>query len=368
MPAKPRFFSFATRRRTPPGSTPGLLLADPGAPPPRLSLTGYAPEALEEVPLDDAGGLRARLDRHAVTWVDVQGLGDVELIRQLGEIFGLHSLALEDVLNVHQRPKVEAFDDHLFIVLRMPAQGPGIDTEQVAMFVGERYVLTFQERHGDCFGAVRERIRRDGSRLRASGTDYLAYALLDAAVDAFFPVLEALGETLGSLEEAVTGHGPSVPVARIHSLKRDLLALRRTLWPIREMTGALLRDDSRFISPRTRLYLRDCYDHAVQLMDIVETQREIAASLVDIHLSSVSARMNEVMKVLTVIATIFIPLSFVASVYGMNFDPAASPWNMPELGWYWGYPYALGIMLAVALVLLGYFWRKGWLGARAAHD
>ncbi|MEC9339908.1 MAG: magnesium/cobalt transporter CorA, partial [Pseudomonadota bacterium] len=232
---------------------------------------------------------------------------------------------------------------------------------------GEGFLLTFQERAGDCFDPVRERIRRRHSQLRERGADYLTYALLDAVVDSGFPVLEACGERLEVLEAAVSSGSRDVQVTDIHRIKRELLDLRRTVWPQREMVSALAREPTAYISDQTRIYLRDCYDHTVQLMDLLETYREIASSLIDLYLSSVNARMNEIMKVLTIIATLFMPLSFVASLYGMNFDRTVSPWNMPELGWALGYPFILVLMLAMAFGMLWFFLRRGWIGNRAAR-
>ena len=254
-------------------------------------------------------------------------------------MFGLHPLALEDTVNLHQRPKVETYDGYLFIVLRMPVALPSTDgvsasrleTEQVTMALGRDFVVTFQERSGDCFGPVRHRLRNPGGQIRQRGPDYLAYALIDAAIDAFFPILEAYGEQVEELEDDVVSQPGNRQIARIHELKRNLLTARRALWPLRDMVNALLREDSPLIDKQTLIYLRDCHDHASQLIDMIETYREICSGLVDIHLSSVSNRMNEVMKVLTIIATIFIPLTFIAGVYGMNFDPHAGPLSMPEL-------------------------------------
>ena len=238
-------------------------------------------------------------------------------------------------------------------------------TEQLSLVVGKDFVLTLQERPGDCFDPVRARLRQDPSRMRTHGADYLAYALLDALIDSYFPVLEHFGEALensGAGGRGAAGPGPGRRAST--RLKRDLLELRRALWPLREIMSHLLRDETPFIGAATRVYLRDCDDHVFQLMDMLEIDREVASGLMDLHLSSVSLRTNEIMKVLTIIATIFIPLGFIAGVYGMNFKPEVSPWNMPELDWYFGYPFALGLMLAVALGLLGYFWRKGWIGRR----
>jgi magnesium transporter len=361
---------FHRRRRPPPGSPPGTLAPPPPeAPPARLRAIAYGPEGIETEEIAGAADL-GRLDplraRHAVLWVDVEGLGDHRLIEALGERFGLHALALEDVAHAGQRPKLEAYDDHLFVVVRMPRAQPQLASEQVALFLGDGWLLTFQEWPGDCFDPVRARLREGRGRIRRLGADYLAYALVDALIDSHFPILEALGERVEALEAEALAQSGQDTVARIHALKRDLLVLRRAVWPLRDTVGALLRDDTPLVAETTRVYLRDCHDHAFQLMDMVEVYREIAIDLIDIHLSSVAARTNEIMKVLTVIATIFIPLGFIAGVYGMNFDPDVSPLNMPELRWAFGYPMALALMAAVAAGLLGWFWRRGWLGGRGA--
>jgi magnesium transporter len=312
-----------------------------------------------EVGVDAVTGLQGDLP---VTWIDVQGLGDLEAIRHLGDIFALHQLALEDVLNLHQRSKVEEYDDYLFIVTRMPADTPRSDTEQISMFLGRNFVLTFQERPGDVFDPIRSRIRSHKGRTRTSGPDYLAYALIDAVIDNYFPILEHRGEALELLEDRVVAKAEPVLAGEIHDMKRDLIELRRAIWPQREMLNALIRTESDLVTDTTRLYLRDCYDHTIQLMDMVETDREIALGLVDVYQSSLSNRMNEIMKVLTIFATVFMPLSFIAGFYGMNFDRNASPWNMPELGWYYGYPAAIAMMAMVAVVLLAYFRRRRWIG------
>lgn len=349
------------KRGTKPGSRPGLVVPSKEASNPVVSIMAYGPQSLieTEANLDEISELK---DRHAVLWINIVGLGDADLILRLGELFGLHRLALEDVVNTHQRPKVEEFKDHLFIVARMLHTEGSVETEQVSMFLGKGFVLTLQERPGDCFETVRERIRRGkGSRIRDEGSDYLCYALIDSIIDGYFPALEQCGESLESLEDKVVAHPEGTQISKLHDLKRDLLMLRRAIWPQREMINALIRDENDVFTDTTKLYLRDCYDHTFQLIDLVETYREIASGLVDVHLSSVSAKLNEVMKVLTIIATIFMPLSFIASLYGMNFDRNSSPWNMPELGWYMGYPFALLLMVITAAGFLWYFNRKGWL-------
>lgn len=350
-----------TKRRSPPGSIPGQLEIARSAGKPKVHIMAFGPTDLVEQQisdLDDIAEIRTSL---GTTWVDVVQFGDSDLISQIGQTFSLHKLALEDAVNTHQRPKVEEYDDHLFVVALMVDANGSADTEQVAFFIGEGYVITFQERPGDCFENVRDRIRKATGRIRTAGADYTAYALLDAIVDGYFPALEKMGDRLEALEDRVIGTPESGNITELHDLKRDLLLLRRAIWPHREVFNTLIRDEHPLIAKETKLFLRDCYDHTVQLMDIVETYREMASGLVDVHISSVSVKLNEVMKVLTIVATVFIPLSFIASVYGMNFDRETSPWNMPELGWYLGYPFALLLMCASAAGLLWYIWKKGWL-------
>ncbi|MBD3163014.1 MAG: magnesium/cobalt transporter CorA [Candidatus Eisenbacteria bacterium] len=349
-----------TKRRSGAGAPPGTLIADPAASPTRIRFVGFGPEELVEETIDDPMAIPSLLERHRIVWVDVTGLRDLEKIRALGEIFGLHPLSLEDVLNVPQRPKHEEYGDHHFIILRQPRAVMPLESEQVSLFLGRGFLLTFQEREGDCLDAVRERLRK-GTRIRSEGPEYLAYAVIDAIVDGYFPLLDRYGEVLEELEDRILEGSERSALPRLHDVKRDLLALRRIVWPLREMMAALLRADPPIFPPDVRVYLRDCYDHAVQLMDITETYRDLGASLMELYLSTASNRLNEVMKVLTVIATIFIPLTFIAGVYGMNFDPDVSPWNMPELRWRFGYPLSLALMAVVALLLVIYFKRKDWL-------
>jgi magnesium transporter len=354
----------AFRRRTPPGAPPGMLVTDPSAPQPVMTVLAYSPQDFVEQGVSDPQQIREFLGKWSVVWINVEGIGDAGTVTKLGELFGLHRLALEDVLHTHQRPKVEQYGDHLFIVTRMARIGEPLETEQLSLFLGKNFVLTFQEGvPGDCLGPIRERIRKKGGRIRDAGLDYLAYALLDAVVDAYFPILEQYGERLGDLEDEIVGKSLPDTIARIHAIKRDLLTLRRAIWPQRETLGALLREETPRISSETRIYMRDCYDHVTQIIDLVETYRELGADLTDIYLSSVSNRTNEIMRVLTVITTIFIPLTFIVGIYGMNFNTGISPWNMPELNWYWGYPLVLLLMLSVAVGQLAFFRRRGWLGS-----
>ena len=346
----------------PPGTPPGTVIVDPEAAQPTIRVLAYGSDDVLEEKVSDPHRVRDFLDKQPVTWVDVEGLGDASTIHTLGEMFGVHRLALEDIVSLHQRPKVEQYGEQLFIVARAVYLGEQLDTEQINLFVGKNFVLTFQEgRPGDCLEAIRERIRKRGGRIRDAGRDYLAYALLDAIVDSYFPILEEYGERLETLEDEILLHPQVDTVARVHSIKRDLLTLRRAMWPQRETFNALLRGEASVMTAETRLYMRDCYDHSVQILDLLETYRELGSDLIDIYLSMVSNRTNEIMRVLTVISVIFIPLTFIAGVYGMNFDTEKSPWNMPELEWYWGYPSALLLMLLVTLGQLMFFRRRGWL-------
>lgn len=348
----------------PPGTPPGTVIVHPEAAPPTIRVLAYGPEDVLEEKITDPQRVREFFGKRPVLWVDIEGLGDAATIHAVGEIFNVHRLALEDIVTVHQRAKIEQYGDQLFIVARAVYLDEHLDTEQISLFVGKNFVLTFQEgRPGDCLEAIRERIRKKGGRIRDAGHDYLAYALLDAIVDSYFPILEAYGERLETLEDEILLRPQVDTIARIHGIKRDLLTLRRAMWPQRETLNSLLRGESAVVTAETRLYLRDCYDHSVQILDLLETYRELGSDLIDMYLSTVSNRTNEIMRVLTVISVVFMPLTFIAGVYGMNFDTSKSPWNMPELGWPFGYPFALLLMLTVALGQMIFFRRRGWLGS-----
>lgn len=341
-----------------PGSIPGTLSIEEDAAPPQLVLIDYSQAQATRIRLQAPEDCRPYLDTESVSWVDVQGLGSEEVLQRLGQVFHLHPLVLEDVVNVPQRPKVEDYEDQLVIITRMvmlKPQGEGFISEQVSLVLGKYYLLTVQEEpEHDCFGPVRDRIRFNRGIIRNNGPDYLAYALIDAIIDGFFPVLEAYGERIERLEDEVVSNPTRQTLEKVHQVRRDLLALRRSIWPQREALNQLIRDGSPLINSNVQIYLRDCYDHVIQLLDIVETYRELASSLMDVYLSSVSNRMNEIMKILTVISTIFIPLTFIVGVYGMNFE------YMPELEQPWGYPLVWAVMLAVAAGLIVFFWRRGW--------
>ena len=339
------------------GAPPGTLTIPEDAHPTRIRVLTYDATTCEDVEIEDLAELKPHLESQRESWIDVVGLQDGAKLEALRDLLRIHPLAMEDVVHVRQRPKVEEHPEHLFVVLRIPH--PEVESEQLSLFLGRHYVVTFQERPGDCFDPVRDRIRDGRGRARHLGADYLAYTLLDAAVDYYFPQLDAYGERLDAIEEEVLARSGGDVVARLLEIKRDMQRLRRNINPTRDVLARLVKEPA---LDDIRPFIRDCQDHVSQLADQVETLRETAQNLVDLHLSVMGQRMNEVMKVLTVFSTVFLPLSFIASLYGMNFDGAASPWNMPELHWYWGYPYALGLMGACAAALLGIFWKKGWLG------
>ena len=293
-----------------------------------------------------------------VTWVNIDGLHDIEVMEKIGKHFGLHPLALEDILNTDQRPKIEDFDDYIFVVLKMlcfDEDQEEVRAEQISIILGPNFVLSFQEKVGDIFDPLRERIRNAKGRVRKMGPDYLAYALMDAIVDNYFTVLEKLGEKIESMEEELVTNPTPETLQTMHNLKREMIFLRKSVWPLREVVSRLERGESKLIKDSTEIYLRDVYDHTIQVIDTIETFRDMLSGMLDIYLSSVSNRMNQVMKVLTIIATIFIPLTFIAGIYGMNFE------FMPELRWRWAYFTVLFAMVIVGIAMVAYFRRKRWL-------
>ncbi len=347
------------RRRAPPaGTSPGSFRVPEDAPPPRIRVFAYGPDRCKERETTDVASLRPASGTPGVTWIDVEGFGDQRTLEAIQEAFGVHPLAMADVVNVPQRPKIEDYDEQHLIITRMArvTEQHDIDLEQVSLIHGPGWVLTFQERPGDVFDPIRERLRNGAGSLRRAGSDYLAYALLDAVVDGYFGVLEQLGSQLEGLEEEVIARPSRSALARIHAVRRTLLNLHRIQWGQRDMLNRALRDEGGPFGDPVRVYLRDVHDHAIQILDVIETYRETVAALMEIYLSSVSNRLNEVMKTLTVMATIFIPLTFIVGVYGMNFE------HMPELHWRRGYAVVWGVMLVVAAGLFAWFWRRGWLG------
>ncbi|MBE0617575.1 MAG: magnesium/cobalt transporter CorA [Proteobacteria bacterium] len=352
--------SAARERSAKTGLPPGTLvhIGEAGAHPATIDLIDYDAARTEERRLASADDIPRYLDTQTVSWVDVTGVHDVDLVGRVGAILGIHPLVLEDIVNTHQRPKAEVYEGHLFVVLKMiryDAETSRVDAEQVSLILGPHYVVTFQERPGDVFEPIRERIRAGKGRIRKQGPDYLAYALMDVVVDHYFLTLEALEDQLEDLEEALLDHpGPEL-LQSIHDLKRVMVTLRKGVWPLRELALSLERSESELIAPTTRPYLRDVYDHSIQVIDTVESFRDVLSGYLDIYLTSVSNLMNEIMKVLTIMATIFIPLTFIAGVYGMNFE------YMPELRWRWAYPTLWALMAGLGGGMVYLFRRKRWL-------
>ena len=323
-----------------------------------LELIRYDAKEIEKLLLKTGVDLAELNERKNVAWLDVTGVHDVETVRKVGDFFGLHHLVLEDVANTHQRPKEETYKDYLFIVLKMVSyEGmvEGLDTEQVSFVLGDNYLISFQERPGDVFEAVRGRLDAGRGRIRQSGSDYLCYALVDIIVDHYFLALEKLSEEIELIEDEILMEPGPETIEKLHRLRRYAAGLRRAAWPLRETVQKLSREDSPLISDDTKPYLMDLYDHVVQVVDTIEIQRETLSGYVELYLSSISQRMNEVMKVLTIVATIFIPLTFVAGIYGMNFE------YMPELKWRWGYAGAWAGMCAIGVGMYLFFRRKKWL-------
>ena len=324
----------------------------------RIRLLDYDEYNLEEREIERIEDCFAYKDSPSITWINIDGLHDVGIIERIGKRFDLHPLVLEDILHTDQRPKIEDFENYLFIILKMLFTVEGsrmINTEQFSMILGSNFVITFQEKEGDVFDPVRDRLRKGKGRIRKMGSDYLAYTLMDAIVDNYFLVLEMLGEQIESLEGELMKDPDQSTMRTIHNLKRELIMLRRSVWPLREVINRLERDDITLIQEKTTVFFRDVYDHTIHIIDSIETFRDMVSGMLDLYLSIISNRMNEVMKLLTLIATIFIPLTFIAGIYGMNFK------YMPELDWSWGYPAVLAVMLAIGVVMVLWFRRKRFL-------
>jgi len=325
--------------------------------PVRISVFDYTEQGIEEktdIKIEDCFGYK---DTPSVTWINVEGI-NVDVIKKIDGHFGIHPLVAEDIINLGQRPKVEDYDDYVFIVIKMiyfDKNGEDLMAEQISLLVGSNYVISFQECEGDVFDPIRDRLRLAKGRIRSLGADFLAYALLDAIVDHYFVLLEKIGMKMEALEERLMTDGNQDQSRAIHRQKRDMVFLRKQIWPVREVLSSLRRDELKLFSDVTRVYLRDVYDHTIQVMDTVESFRDMLTGLHDMHMTVISTKMNEVMKVLTVFATIFIPLTFIAGIYGMNFD------YMPELHWKWGYYVLLGLMTAAVFGMIFFFRKKKWL-------
>lgn len=345
---------FIFRSNRPPvGTRPGVIQVLEGALPTKVHVVVYDEHQIEEFSLTDKSEIEPLKQRSGVLWIDVQGLGDVEWLRALGQAFGMHALSISDLVHVPQRAKYELYDTYALIITSMVR--PNNEIEQLSVVLGDSMVLTFQERYGDVFDPVRSRLRAGKGAIRKSKSDYLCYTLIDAVVDGYFPTLELLGDSLEEIEEELLS-SPSVnSLHELYRMRRDLLHLRRALWPLREAIGTLIRDHPKQMKKNTLVFFRDVYDHLLQVIDVLESYRELSSGLMELYLSSTNNRMNEVMKTLTMISTLFIPLSFLAGVYGMNFD------HMPELAWKWSYPVFWAIVVLSSLSMLYLFWRRGWL-------
>jgi magnesium transporter len=348
------------RRSRKAGLPPGSLvhIGEKKAERTKITIIDYDGESFQEKEAESIEECCALRETPTVSWINVDGVHDSRLISDLGSRFGVHPLILEDIMTTAQRPKMEDMGDYIYIVVRMldlVNKKNEVRSEQVSLILGSNFVISFQESEGDVFDAVRERIRSGKGRVRKQGPDYLAYALIDAIVDNYFLVLEKLGENVEEIEEALVSNPDRETLHEIHRMKREMIYLRKSVWPLREVISGLERTESELIKESTGIFLRDVYDHTIQVIDTVETYRDMLSGMLDIYLSSLSNRMNEVMKVLTIIATIFIPLTFIAGIYGMNFK------FMPELEWRWGYFLVLGVMLALGVLMVILFKRRRWL-------
>jgi magnesium transporter len=324
----------------------------------KIRVMNYDAERVEEKQLNSVKEILPYIKNRTVAWIDVDGVHNLDVIDDIGKYLDVHPLTMEDIANTNQRPKIENFGDHIFIVVKMLSYDENldqIDVEQVSILLGQHFVISFQERETDIFNSVRERIRKGGGRLRSMGPDYLAYALLDVIVDNYFIIIEKIADRIESLETQIIANPETKTLGIIHNLKRELIFFRKSVWPLREAIAFLEREETSLISDKTIFFLKDVHDHTMQIIDTTETLRDIISGMQDLYLSSVSNRMNEIMKILTIIATLFIPLTFIVGLYGMNFK------FMPELEWHWGYLFVWIIILAVALAMMFYFRRKKWL-------
>jgi len=324
----------------------------------KIDVIDYNEEHFQEKEIKSVEECFPYKDKPTITWINIGGVHEVKVIENIGRHFNLHPLILEDIVDTDQRPKIKDFGNYIFIILKMlyyDKKGNEMKVEQVSLILGKNYVISFQEREGDVFNFIRERIRNNIGRIRKLGADYLVYSLMDAIVDNYFTIIEMLDEKIENLEEKVTINPNPSNVQEIHKLKRDLIFLRKSVWPLREVISFLEKAESPLMLESTNIYLLDVYGHTIQVMDTVETLRDIISGILEIYLSSINTKMNEIMKMLTIIATIFIPLTFITGIYGMNFQ------NMPEIKWFWGYPVILLGMLIIGIVMVIFFKKRKWM-------
>lgn len=361
-----RIYNKSDRPQKKPGSAPGTVeyIGRKRVEEITTTIHDYDQDHAENIPIESIEDSGPYLDNPSKTWIKVQGLHDVKKLKSICGYFNLHPLIQEDIVNTSQRPKVEQYNNCTFIVMRMlcySIEHQAVDSEQISIILGENYVLSFQETNQPIFKPVVERLNITKSRMCTLGPDYLAYALMDNVTDHYFNLLNTLGEQLEAVEDELMDEPDENTFQQIHSLRKEIIFSRKAIWPARDMLNAVIRDESDFIKESTKIFIRDVYDHTVQIIDNIENYREMIMGMHDMYMSHVSNKMNEIMKVLTIIATIFIPLTFIAGLYGMNFNPEASPYNMPELNWYYGYPAFWGVMIVVAVIMVIYFKRKDWL-------
>ena len=354
----PRFFMKSAKQQV--GLTPGTLvhIGEKKIEKVRIRIIDYDETQLEEKEVKTVEEVFPFKDKPTITWINIDGLHDIEVIEKIGRHFGLHPLVLEDIVNTEQRPKLEDFGDHIFVVLKMlyyDKEKNELEAEQVSLIFGLNFVISFQERLGKIFEPLRERIRKGKGRVRKSGADYLAYALIDSIVDNYFVILEQFGERIEDTEQELATNPTQETLQTIRALKKEMIFLRKSIWPLREVVNSLERGESPLIHESTGIYLRDVYDHTIQIIDAVESYRDMLSGMLDVYLSSISNKMNEVMKVLTIFAAIFIPLTFVAGIYGTNFS------FIPELEWQWSYFVFLAVLVLIGISMLAYFRRKKWL-------
>ena len=362
----PRFvFNRSKKLGKPPGTL--IFIGDQKTEKQEIKLIEYNEKTLNEAKDTKFDSIKNKiiLETDDLTnWIDIIGLHGIENVEKVGSLFDLHPLTLEDILNTDQRPKFEEYQNYIFIVIKIISYDKSISeivVEQVSLVLGKGYLVTFEEQPSTIFDDLRERIRTKKGKIITYGPDYLAYSMIDVIVDNYFTVLEKMGEEIEDLEEELVINPKTETIQSIHQFKREMIALRKSVWPLREVITKLMRQDSEYVDEKTIVYLRDVYDHTIQVIDTIETYRDLLSGMLDIYLSSVSNRMNEIMKLLTLIGTIFIPLSFITGLYGMNFDRTVSPLNMPELGWSFGYIYVWIVMLSVVFIMLFYFRRKKWI-------
>jgi len=358
--------NFRTNRtHKKPGTSPGTVLHIGKKHLEEIQITvhDYDLNEVREIPIDQIQKVQPYLEDPSKTWIKVCGLHDIEKLKSIWSYFDLHPLIQEDIVNTSQRPKVESYENCIFFVLRMLSCDEGeqvINSEQISIVLGKNYVLSFQETDKDYFKPIFDRLKIENGRMRSRGTDYLTYALIDTIVDHYFHIIEYIADEIEALEDELLKNPGEHLLTEIHKVRREVIYFRKSVWPLRDAINTAIRDESKFIAVDTKIYLRDVYDHMIQVIDNIENYRDMILSVHDMYMSYVSNKMNEVMKVLTIIATIFIPLTFIAGIYGMNFNPESSPFNMPELNWYWGYPISLAVMTVIAVIMIFYFKRKGW--------